>query len=167
MSIRPGGNYYEMKCLSLSYRLCCSVSPRTDVAQSIMSSISGVDGLPGHPHAERSFFIDLHASHPVPRSWRVGQRNSGCRSVTQRLTQWSMKLSQPITESDGIKMSSFWHLICSYHISVFGISKRFLGEHIGTMHPPSDNIETGLQTLSVKQEEQTSYLIYRFRILIL
>lgn len=68
MSIRPGGNYYEMKCLSLSYRLCCSVSPRTDVAQSIMSSISGVDGLPGHPHAERSFFIDLHASHPVPRS---------------------------------------------------------------------------------------------------
>lgn len=131
-SIRPEGNYYEMKCLSPSYRLCCSVSPRADVAQSIMSNISGVDGLPGHPHAERGFFIDLHASHPVPRSWRVGQRNSGCRSVTQRLTRRSVKLSQPISESDGIKMSSFWHLICSdFHITSVSSEYR---------NVPSENI---------------------------
>lgn len=40
------------------------------VAESIMLNICDVDGLPGHPHAERGLLIDPDVPHSEPRSCR-------------------------------------------------------------------------------------------------
>lgn len=69
----------------LSYRLLRSVS-LADVAQSIMSDISEVDSLPGHPHTEGGFLIDPHVPHPEARSCRIGESY-----ITT--STWSTKLS--------------------------------------------------------------------------
>lgn len=81
----------KIKPLCQPYRLRGSVSPHADVAQSILSDISGVHGLPGHPQAERGFIINLHVPHSVSRTCTV-KDGEGWTQTCHSIWQNDMKI---------------------------------------------------------------------------